>query len=156
MPATASTSGRRPVYPLRPGLPRAKIGPLRRRRNRPKPGSLDPHIMSSVEKGDQYGPIRPTATLSPRRGWCSVTTAESSDGREFAIDSFVPPSEPLAAMLHCHGGPDGFGIEHFRRLRTSVDTGPSSEAGLRNVDSTVVRDIRSHPTNHGQITARPR
>jgi len=45
-----------------------------------------------------------------------VTTAESSGGRELAMDWFVPPGERLAAAPHCHAGPDGFAIEHFDLL----------------------------------------
>ena len=57
-----------------------------------------------------------------------VTTGESSDGRELAIDWFVPPGERLAAIPHCHGGPDGFDIEHFDLLQGSA---ACSIAGVR-------------------------
>jgi hypothetical protein len=47
-------------------------------------------------------------------------TANSSGGRELAIEWFVPPGERLAAAAHCHAGPDGFGIEHFDLIAGSA------------------------------------
>jgi hypothetical protein len=49
-----------------------------------------------------------------------ASTANSSGGRELAIEWFVPPGERLAAAAHCHAGPDGFGIEHFDLIAGSA------------------------------------
>src|SRR5204862_3871047 len=84
-----------------------------------------------------------------------VTTAESSEGAELAIDWFVPPGERLAAMPHCHGGPDGFAIEHFDLLEGSAACsigGVRQDATAPHSFSVPCNTPHIHPWNSGSTT----
>lgn len=84
-----------------------------------------------------------------------VTTAESSGGTELAIDWFVPPGERLAAMPHCHGGPDGIAIEHFDLLEGSAGcsiAGVRHEAKAPHTFTVPTHTPHVHPWNTGRAT----
>lgn len=84
-----------------------------------------------------------------------VTTAESSGGMELAIDWFVPPGERLAAIPHCHGGPDGIAIEHFDLLEGSAGcriAGRKLEAKAPHSFTVLTHTPHVHPWNSGSTT----
>jgi hypothetical protein len=84
-----------------------------------------------------------------------VTTAESSGGMTLAMDWFVPAGERLAAMPHCHGGPDGASIEHFDLLEGSAAcsiAGCKQEAKAPHTFTVPFNTPHIHPWNIGSTT----
>lgn len=84
-----------------------------------------------------------------------VTTAESSGGMTLAMDWFVPAGERLAAIPHCHSGPDGIGIEHFDLLEGSAAcsiAGRRQEAKAPFTFTVPCNTPHIHPWNTGSTT----
>ncbi len=84
-----------------------------------------------------------------------VTTAKSSNGMTLAMDWFVPAGERLAAMPHCHGGPDGASIEHFDLLEGSAAcsiAGRPQEAKAPHTFTVPCNTPHIHPWNTGSTT----
>lgn len=84
-----------------------------------------------------------------------TSTANSSGGRELAIEWFVPPGERLAAAAHAHAGPDGFDIEHLDLIAGSA----SCRIGRTELSAVAphtfvipANTLHVHPWNTGMTT----